>query len=849
MVACWVGGQALTFYRFLWIFFQLRDLSETVSESQIRETLQNLPRGMNETYRRILAKIEGNPRHKELAIKIFQWLACARRPLSIEEMREAVAFGESDVRWDSAKIPAADIITGACHGLVIIDNERNSPCFAHYTVRQYLVRDEEIGLGTAAFCFYQMHAEEMVGKLCIAYLRFEDFVTEVARRSDNLRFASSGILGPGGAGTIPSVLGLGKPILDVTYRVLGSKSRKNAVDVDFGRYLNLRARPQKDDMPTGKYALKDYAVEQWAWHTRRQIFHASEILPKFKDLVLSRHLPFEFRPWGANRHYGPYGCNACPGTPANMHSPQSLPFSSLIHWAAQHGHLPLLRAALDGASPETLASNHFLHEIHSQETMLIACRSDNKAVLRHLLDANPFDMPWDLFLRTAATSGCVRNVELLLLRDQLYIHEAIRMVARIALKRDDIALASFIYKEWMHRDSSFFSNGFSEVSATGSRHLLMDDENNSFLHIAASDDRAEIIEALIQAGADIEAKNKDLDTPLATAVKSGSSGCVERLLAHRANINTHIYSQPLRDKILPRMDISRYDLFEYAAAMGHVSVFGSLLGSPDDEHRYFIAWVIYIAVCCGQSGILNFMSARDISFNSMDHTGNTAAHLALEFASDNGSLTDDLNALNVLNVDWNLQNEDGLTPLHLAAARADGHKLVETLLTFNIEPKMLSGSRQSALEIAEQKEYKSTVEVLCSFESAQSERPWLWNLKRNPFQGRRFDRPPYTWVKPTVVNEADRKYAIVVAAILFHSELRTSQIGESYLFLLKRRLMGISREATDSDRTVMSTLIDGMFAKFARAKTTSFSRVRELDAKIQEVERMALAIRLPTWDS
>lgn len=78
---------------FLWVYFQLNDLCEASSDSIIRETLRNLPHGLIETYARILKKINVSSLKSDVARKVFKWAACATRPLEIEEMQEAIAFG------------------------------------------------------------------------------------------------------------------------------------------------------------------------------------------------------------------------------------------------------------------------------------------------------------------------------------------------------------------------------------------------------------------------------------------------------------------------------------------------------------------------------------------------------------------------------------------------------------------------------------------------------------------------------------------------------------------------------------------------------------------------------------
>lgn len=95
---------------FLWVFFQLDDLCEAPSDAIIRETLKNLPDGLIETYQRIMTKIAQNDLTIDIARKMFLWIACAKRPMRIEEVKEAAAFDLSDKVWDSAKMPDEDLM-------------------------------------------------------------------------------------------------------------------------------------------------------------------------------------------------------------------------------------------------------------------------------------------------------------------------------------------------------------------------------------------------------------------------------------------------------------------------------------------------------------------------------------------------------------------------------------------------------------------------------------------------------------------------------------------------------------------------------------------------------------------
>ncbi|KAF8540177.1 hypothetical protein BDD12DRAFT_880966 [Trichophaea hybrida] len=80
---------------YLWVAFQLDDICRENNDEDIRRVLESLPRGLNETYGRILKRIVED-RKPEVAVKLFTWVATARRPLSLLELAEAIAFEPGD---------------------------------------------------------------------------------------------------------------------------------------------------------------------------------------------------------------------------------------------------------------------------------------------------------------------------------------------------------------------------------------------------------------------------------------------------------------------------------------------------------------------------------------------------------------------------------------------------------------------------------------------------------------------------------------------------------------------------------------------------------------------------------
>ena len=98
---------------FLWVFFQLDDLCEAPSDALIRQTLQNLPNGLIETYERVLAKIWRDKIKRLMVQRIFMWLRSARRPLAIKKLREAAGFEAGQKSWDPNVLPDADLMIEA----------------------------------------------------------------------------------------------------------------------------------------------------------------------------------------------------------------------------------------------------------------------------------------------------------------------------------------------------------------------------------------------------------------------------------------------------------------------------------------------------------------------------------------------------------------------------------------------------------------------------------------------------------------------------------------------------------------------------------------------------------------
>ncbi len=125
--------------------------------------------------------------HKSVANTILANVFCAIRPLSVKELRHALAVttSESEV-FEEDWLMDQDQITSLCVGLVVI-GEDASVRFSHFTVKEYL-KDAHID-GSPVFA----SASKDLALTCLHYLTLNDFIdapdTEgMKRRIDEMAF-------------------------------------------------------------------------------------------------------------------------------------------------------------------------------------------------------------------------------------------------------------------------------------------------------------------------------------------------------------------------------------------------------------------------------------------------------------------------------------------------------------------------------------------------------------------------------------------------------------------------------------------------------------------------------------
>ena len=81
--------------RFRWVVLQLAELEKCSSRYEIVKRLAELPKGLDEIYKRILKNIDEN--HRADTRMFLQWLAFCKRPMTIEEIAETITADFSEI--------------------------------------------------------------------------------------------------------------------------------------------------------------------------------------------------------------------------------------------------------------------------------------------------------------------------------------------------------------------------------------------------------------------------------------------------------------------------------------------------------------------------------------------------------------------------------------------------------------------------------------------------------------------------------------------------------------------------------------------------------------------------------
>jgi hypothetical protein len=149
---------------FLLPALQIQIIVDQVTKSDIRAALRSLSFNIYEVFESSFQRIQNQSgSRQQVAMNTLMWISYARRPLTINELRHALAthVGDRELDMDNM-VPVRSIIEG-CSGLVVIDHESSTVRLVHFSLQEYLqVRRQALFPG----------GDSVIAMTCLTYLSF-----------------------------------------------------------------------------------------------------------------------------------------------------------------------------------------------------------------------------------------------------------------------------------------------------------------------------------------------------------------------------------------------------------------------------------------------------------------------------------------------------------------------------------------------------------------------------------------------------------------------------------------------------------------------------------------------------
>ncbi|KAI9789088.1 MAG: hypothetical protein M1816_006338 [Peltula sp. TS41687] len=563
---------------FLWVAFQIQDICEQTCDDDIRKALKVLPRDLGETYKRVLSRVAERGKAR-IVEKIYRWVAAARRPLCLQELREAISVEpcQKSFRTDRL-VNDIDQMIPWCGSLVTLDEEDDLVQFAHHTVKEFLLshmlEDFHIELSEADY---------EVGEVCVTYLNFNDFQTQLIKRPNpGLHIEPNAIaaaaLSAGHERTASKGL-----------RLLGRlRKPTQRAELDPLRWRSLASESNKADTSEAlqlQYSLLSYATEHWLLHTS-DFRETARTWNLWKRLILAEDT-FAARPWVAHgsvnnkqeimqyivdhNHGALVRLLLTSGERFEM-SPQdnddlltsasqkdrSGTLGESLQLAAAGGHLKIVERLLD----TSVSVNPISPSRRGRTPLQAAAESGNLQIVERLLaagaevNAKPSESSGRTALQAAAESGNLQIVERLLVAGA-------EANAKPAPIWGLTALQAAAKSGNLEKVERLLAAGAKVNAEPALRRGL------TALQAAAESRNLEIVERLLAAGAEINAKPISYEgfTALQAAAGSGHLEAVEQLLAAGAQVN----AEPASSEGLTAL--------QAAARSGHLEVVERLLAA------------------------------------------------------------------------------------------------------------------------------------------------------------------------------------------------------------------------------------------------------------------------------
>ena len=503
--------------------------------------------------------------------RIFQWVICARRPMKIRELEEAVTINVGQKAWKAPTVKWTwPMLSTRCGNLITYDSSDGTVFLAHHSVFQFL--KSCFSTPSIADLYFDPHdGDRHLGEICITYLNFADFQKSVARTAD-----------PSALPALSAPRNLGLSVLPGRLHLKYLQAPFSNPSIPVEGYLRTVMAQSLPPMVNTQFELLDYCRSNWYQHCVSATSEDSEQNNTTRSglqYLIHQELPFHWKPWEA-----PEG---------SEHKP--FPFWEMFNWAVRQGHTLILQIWEGIVSREVVTDSwRHLWQTGGAEIFLATCAGADMDLVTMLLN------------NCSSTAAIIRQTapRALVYASQLgHLSVVSRLLCENPLLGD------------ISTDQRYMKTAEKRATVEGQLlHKIADvnafagDERcRTAIQAAAEGGHLEVVERLLQEKADVNAAAwaNGGRTALQAAAEGGHLAVVKRLLQEKANVNAPAYNtsgrtalqaaaegnhlavveQLLREKAdvnAPACKTSGRTALQAAAEGGHLAVVERLLQEKAD---------------------------------------------------------------------------------------------------------------------------------------------------------------------------------------------------------------------------------------------------------------------------
>ena len=444
--------------RFRYVACQLDSFRHCLNLTKLREALESLPKTLDGTYERILCGI--NETHRDYARKVLYWLTYSARTLSLVEVAEIVAMdprGEPRFNAENRLLDSEEILE-TCSSLVSVFTayrpERHDKVryitLAHFSVKEYLISDGIRDGPANTYAISRGLANTSIAESCLALLLHFDKRDSVASHTE------------------------------------GRYARRTSMRIDSVDSSDVRFER--------KFPLAQYAAENWIEHVHNAGWDNNFIGGLVSELFLKRDT---LENWIRIRDSRKKWMLA-PGL-----SRPSRDIASPIFYASQEGLLKPLKVLIESGTHVNARGKSL------DDALQAASYRGHKEIITLLLDAgadvNAGEGTSGTALQAASSQG---HQEIM----QILVDAGADLNAQDGLSRSALQAASYFGDQQVVRI----------LLVAGADVNAHDGANVNALQVASYRGHQQIVKMLLDAGADVNAQGGEYGTALQAASSYGS---------------------------------------------------------------------------------------------------------------------------------------------------------------------------------------------------------------------------------------------------------------------------------------------------------------------------------------